>query len=166
MLQRCGGSCLGLLMLGLMTLALASCGGGGGGLGSLGGGGGGGGPTPLAISTTTLPNGEVGIAYNQSIVATGGTTPYTFTVFSGTLPSGLSLSVAGALTGTPSVAGTFNFTVRVVDTAVPTPASVTRSFALATISGHLRWPSTSRVVAPATPLRPSRPSQPASNSST
>jgi uncharacterized repeat protein (TIGR01451 family) len=43
-------------------------------------------------------------------------TPFTWTVDSGTLPPGLSLSSAGAIIGTPTAAGTFNFTLKVVDT--------------------------------------------------
>ncbi|HET7105785.1 MAG TPA: putative Ig domain-containing protein [Candidatus Acidoferrum sp.] len=58
----------------------------------------------LAISTTTLSNGVVGVAYNQTLVATGGTTPYTWTLTSGALPTNLQLNAAtGAITGTPTV---------------------------------------------------------------
>ena len=42
-------------------------------------------------------------------------TPFTWSVHSGTLPPGLSLSSAGAITGTPTAAGTFHFTLKVVD---------------------------------------------------
>jgi len=61
-------------------------------------------PPTLAISTTSLPNGQVGSAYNTTLAATGGAAPYTWTVISGTLPTGLTLTAAtGAITGTPTV---------------------------------------------------------------
>ena len=69
----------------------------------------------VAISTTTLVNGERGTAYNQTISATG-IAPVTFAVTSGNLPGGLSLdATTGAVTGTPSGAGSFTFTVRATD---------------------------------------------------
>ncbi len=60
--------------------------------------------TTLAISTNSLPGGQVGAAYSQTLVATGGTTPYTWTLTSGALPTNLQLNAAsGAITGTPTV---------------------------------------------------------------
>jgi hypothetical protein len=55
------------------------------------------------------------VAYSQTIMAGGGISPYTFSVFSGSLPAGLSLSTGGALSGTPTVFGSFTFTVRATD---------------------------------------------------
>jgi hypothetical protein len=74
---------------------------------------------PLAITTTTLADGTNGIAYGASLLATGGTTPYGWTLASGTLPTGLLLSASGAISGTPTVVGTFNFSVTVTDSASP-----------------------------------------------
>ncbi len=59
------------------------------------------------------PNGSVGNAYNHAFNATGNAGPYTYSPAGGPLPTGLTLSAAGALTGTPTTTGTFNFTVRV-----------------------------------------------------
>ena len=70
---------------------------------------------PITVNPASLPAGVVGTAYNQTISATGGTSPYTFHVTSGSLPNGISLSTAGALTGTPSAAGTFNFAITATD---------------------------------------------------
>jgi CSLREA domain-containing protein len=62
----------------------------------------------------TLPNGTAGTLYSQTLSASpGGGAPNTFAVTSGTLPTGLNLSNAGLLSGTPTVIGTFNFTVTV-----------------------------------------------------
>ncbi|HEX7154120.1 MAG TPA: ice-binding family protein [Thermoanaerobaculia bacterium] len=70
----------------------------------------------ITINPASLPNGSVGTPYNQVVSATGGTAPYTFSVSSGALPSGLLLNPAtGAITGSPTTAGTFNFTITAVD---------------------------------------------------
>lgn len=86
----------------------------------------------LSITTTqaTVPNAVVATAYSgASFQATGGVGPYTFNISSGTLPTGLSLSSAGVLAGTPTVAQTSNFTVRVMDSQ-STPATATKSFTI------------------------------------
>jgi putative cell wall-binding protein len=73
------------------------------------------GPTPIGtaptIATTSLSVGAVGTAYNQTLVA-GGDAPITWTVYSGSLPDGLTLSSGGIISGTPTTAGTFNFTIK------------------------------------------------------
>jgi autotransporter-associated beta strand protein len=69
----------------------------------------------LAISTTSLEAATVGTAYSASLAVTGGISPYTWTVASGALPAGLSLSEAGVISGTPLSSGTANFSVRVTD---------------------------------------------------
>jgi len=69
----------------------------------------------LAISAT-LPAASVGSTYSGSLTASGGTAPYTFTVVSGQLPQGLSLTDAtGAISGIPTASGSFNFGVSVSD---------------------------------------------------
>ncbi len=70
---------------------------------------------PLTINTC-LPNGPQGTPYSQTLAATGGIPPYTWS-WSGSPPSGLSLSSGGIVTGTPTVAGTYSFTVQVTDAA-------------------------------------------------
>ena len=71
---------------------------------------------PPSITTTTLPGGTVGQAYNQTLQATGGIGLLTWTISGGSLPALLSLSPAGVISGTPTNTGTTNFTVRVRDT--------------------------------------------------
>jgi hypothetical protein len=85
---------------------------------------------PLAVTTTSLADGSVGSAYSESLTATGGTTPYTWTVSVGTLPAGLSLGADGVISGTPATAGTSSFTVSVSDSATPA-ATATKALSLA-----------------------------------
>ena len=70
---------------------------------------------PLSITTTTLSGGRVGDAYTQNLVASGGATPYAWSLQSGSLPAGLTLNSAGSITGTPTTAGSATFTLRVTD---------------------------------------------------
>jgi uncharacterized repeat protein (TIGR02543 family) len=70
---------------------------------------------PPNITTVSLPNGTVGAAYNQTLAATGDT-PITWSVMSGSLPDGLSLT-AGVISGTPTASGTFTFTVKAENAA-------------------------------------------------
>ncbi|MGP0025939.1 MAG: beta strand repeat-containing protein, partial [Streptosporangiaceae bacterium] len=69
------------------------------------------------VSTTfsAPPAADVGGAYSYTLTAAGGTTPYTWSVNAGTLPPGLTLSSAGVLSGTPTTAGSYPFTVNVID---------------------------------------------------
>jgi hypothetical protein len=67
------------------------------------------------ITTTTLPGGTQGSAYSQTLAVTGGNPPLTWSLASGTLPTGLSLNSGGVISGTPTGSGTSNFTVQVSD---------------------------------------------------
>ena len=77
---------------------------------------------PLSITTSSpLPSGVPGTAYSAPpLVATGGTTPYNWSISSGSLPGGLTLApTTGAISGTPTTTGTFTFTVQVTDASSP-----------------------------------------------
>jgi hypothetical protein len=75
---------------------------------------------PLEITTTTLPGGTAGQPYTATVGATGGKAPYAWSLAAGSLPPGLGLSGStGALSGTPTTAGTYGFTVRVDDSGQP-----------------------------------------------
>jgi hypothetical protein len=78
----------------------------------------GGGPGPLTVvSASPLLVGTVGSAYSQSLIATGGTTPYVWSIVpgAGSLPAGLAINSSGIISGTPTAAGISNFTVQVSD---------------------------------------------------
>jgi uncharacterized protein (TIGR03437 family) len=88
---------------------------------------------PPAIATSSaLPQAFVGVAYSQTLTAAGGSAPYTWSVTSGALPGGLTLSGGGTISGTPTTAGSFSFTVQVRDSA---GATATKAFTLAVVAG-------------------------------
>jgi uncharacterized protein (TIGR03437 family) len=69
----------------------------------------------ITVNPTSLPGGTTGTVYSQNLTASGGAAPYVFSVSSGSLPTGLALAISGTLSGTPTAAGTFGFTVRTRD---------------------------------------------------
>jgi hypothetical protein len=70
----------------------------------------------LAITCNNPPTAHVGAAYSHTCPASGGTPPYTYSILSGALPTGLALNAAtGEISGTPTTKGTFSFTVQVTD---------------------------------------------------
>ncbi len=78
---------------------------------------------PLTVfSTSPLPAGSFGTAYGAALVAGGGTGPYTWTLTAGTLPTGVTLSPNGLLSGTPLTAGNFTASFLVTDSAAATVA--------------------------------------------
>jgi hypothetical protein len=88
-------------------------------------------PSKLVISTVSLPYGTAGAAYNTSIAASGGTTPYTYNATG--LPNGLSINhTTGAITGTPAVSaeGTSPVTATVTDSTQPTAQSATANLSV------------------------------------
>jgi len=87
-------------------------------------------PSQLTIVSASLPSATVGQAYNVTLQANGGISPYTWSITSGTLPSGLSLSASGDITGTPTAAsGPVNITVKVLDHSA-TVQSATRQLSI------------------------------------
>jgi hypothetical protein len=84
---------------------------------------------PLSITTSSpLPSGLAGSPYSVAFVANGGTGGNAWSVSSGSLPQNLALSAAGILAGTPTLGGSFSFTVRVADNTGQTAA---KAFTLA-----------------------------------
>jgi uncharacterized protein YjdB len=99
---------------------------------------------PLVITTSTFPTGVVNTAYSAALSTTGGTTPFNWSITAGGLPTGLTLNASsGAITGTPTAAGTFNFTVNVTDAGNPVQ-NVSKLFSI-TINAQATlvtlWPS-------------------------
>ena len=104
-------------------VSLYGCGGGGGGGSSM--------PPSLSVSTTALPDGQVGTPYSATLAASGGTPSYQWTLASGALPAGLSLTAStGGITGSPTAAVSSDpITVRVTDASSPAQSS-SRSLSL------------------------------------
>ncbi len=85
----------------------------------------------IGLSPATLANARVGAVYAATLTGVGGTAPYTFAVTAGSLPAGLSLSTAGAFSGTPTAGGVFSFTVTVTDaSAAPGPYTGSKAYTL------------------------------------
>jgi hypothetical protein len=90
---------------------------------------------PVSISTASLPHAAFHTAYSAQIMATGGQPAYSFQVISGALPQGLTLSSFGQITGsTTSNPGTYNFTVKVTDSAQPAQTA-TRALSITVVKG-------------------------------
>jgi Putative Ig domain len=103
---------------------------------------------PFSITTTNLPDATVGAPYPQKLAATDGTPPYTWSIVTGSLPAGLTLSAVGDISGTPTTAGPSSFSVTVTDSggsavsqalsiAVAPPFSVTTTALGGAIVGSL-----------------------------
>jgi hypothetical protein len=91
-------------------------------------------PPPLAIAGVTFPTGEVGISYPTILLAaSGGTPPYTWSIGSGALPGGLTLS-SSTISGTPTVAGPFPFTLNLADSAGGTASAAQSVTTVAALS--------------------------------
>jgi hypothetical protein len=71
----------------------------------------------LQITTSSLPQSTVGATYTQTLSASGGTPPFSWSVASGSLPPGLAVDSGGTINGTTSAAGSYTFTVKVSDSA-------------------------------------------------
>ncbi|NYZ61326.1 putative Ig domain-containing protein [Luteimonas sp. SJ-16] len=97
---------------------------------------------PVEVGPPTLPSAAVAAGYSQSIVASGGTGPYTFAVSAGALPAGLSLATNGTLAGTPTAGGSFTFTVTATDSSpVPGPFTASRAYSISVAPAVLVLPT-------------------------
>jgi Putative Ig domain len=107
----------------LITIFVAGCNGGGNTPPS----------NPVSITTTSLSQGTVNTSFSATLSATGGSGTYSWTVTSGNLPAGLTLSTSGQISGTPTTAGISSFTVQAADSETA-PQTGTQPLKL-TISG-------------------------------
>src|SRR5262249_38288571 len=74
--------------------------------------------SPLAVTTGSLGSAKVGLAYSQSVSASGGSAPYSWSIVSGSLPAGLQLNAAtGVISGMTGETGAAAFTVQVADSS-------------------------------------------------
>ncbi|WP_316790812.1 MBG domain-containing protein [Pedobacter frigoris] len=97
----------------------------------------------IAVAPTILPGFAIGTAYSQTLTASGGTAPYSYTITAGALPTGISLSTGGVLSGIPTSAGTFNFTIRATDAAGGSgPYSGSAAYSITIAAPSLSLPAT------------------------
>jgi hypothetical protein len=113
----------------------------------------------LTITTTGLTGATSGVTYSANMKASGGTTPYTWSMTSGSLPSGFSFNSGGSVSGTTTQTGQFTFTVKVSDSSSPVQVAtqaltltvssangggtgVQQSFFGADFNGSKVWPPT------------------------
>jgi len=86
---------------------------------------------PISItSPSILPTGTIGQSYSYQLQTSGGQPPIAYTITSGSLPPGLSLGLTGLISGTPTTAGTFSFTVRATDSCKAGMQSTQKAFSL------------------------------------
>lgn len=85
---------------------------------------------PLTVTTASLASATAGTAYSATLQGTGGTTPYSWSLSSGTLPIGLSLQSSGLISGTTNQTGQFNITIQAIDSSSPNK-SATKALTLA-----------------------------------
>ena len=77
-------------------------------------------PATLTMTSTASATTQIGQAYSQTNVASGGTTPYSYALSSGTLPAGTTLNAStGTVSGTPTTAGSFSYSIRATDSGSP-----------------------------------------------
>jgi hypothetical protein len=92
---------------------------------------------PLGIVTTSpMGTGTTGSAYSRQLIASGGSTPYAWSLVSGSLPDGLTMASGGIISGTPSTTGQFDFTVRVTDSKSATADKALSLTVIAPASGY------------------------------
>ncbi len=95
---------------------------------------------PPVITTTALPAGLVGAPYSQTLAAAGGSPPLFWLLLSGSFPPGLTLTGAGAISGAPTTAGTYNFTIQLSDSG---GAAITAVFTITITASPLAITTTS-----------------------
>ena len=101
-------------------------------------------PLALTVNTTVLPGGSLAVPYSATVTAKGGTLQYSWSIVSGTLPAGLVLNPGtGAISGTPTASDTFNFGIKVTDSASPAGTSTQALSITVTVPTNLTiWPGT------------------------
>src|ERR1700677_4516936 len=108
----------------------------------------------FVFSPATVPDGLYGSPYSsQTLTVTGGMPPFSFSISSGRLPAGMTLSPGGVLSGTPTVAGTYTFTVKAKNNFPgPGPHSGTKDYTLTVDPAALTITADNLTMSPGGPL--------------
>jgi mono/diheme cytochrome c family protein len=99
----------------LTAMTLTGCGSNGGSSSDNGSG-----SSSVAVKNAALPVGTQNASYNTFLGVSGGKAPYTWSIVTGSLPAGLTLSTAGNITGTPTALGSYTVVFKVTDSSTPT----------------------------------------------
>jgi large repetitive protein len=86
--------------------------------------------SPLTVTPATLPAPAISSSYNQILSTAGGVAPYSYSISSGSLPTGMSLSSSGVFSGTPTASGPFSATIAIQDSTTPTALTTSKTYAL------------------------------------
>ena len=90
--------------------------------------------SPLKITTTSINEAVTGVRFSQTVQAVGGTGPYQWSITSGSLPAGLTLSQdTGTISGTAVTTGTSTFTISVTDSDTPTAHTASLSTSISVV---------------------------------
>jgi large repetitive protein len=90
---------------------------------------------PMVLGPASLPNGSISTPYSAQLTVTNGYPSYTFSVTSGSMPPGIGMnSLLGIIGGTPTTAGTYNFTITATDSSI-VPKSAQQSYSVTIASG-------------------------------
>jgi hypothetical protein len=81
-------------------------------------------PRRLRITTASLPAAVLNNPYSQQLKAQGGVGPYDWSIASGSLPPGISLTSSGLISGKPASVGTYLFTIQVMDSKTSARAEI------------------------------------------
>ena len=85
--------------------------------------------SPITVTPASLSNPAIGVSYSQTLSATGGVPPYTYSLASGDLPTGLNL-LGNTISGTPTASGSFTLGVQVTDSSTPTALTYTKTYGM------------------------------------
>jgi len=94
-------------------------------------------PVPLTINTSSLSGATNGTTYSNLLQASGGTGTYTWSITSGALPAGLTLSPSGRISGKPTATGTATFSITATDSAQPTAQTASVPLSLVVVAAAI-----------------------------
>jgi len=90
----------------------------------------------VSPSTASLPSGNLYSSYSTTLSTIGGNAPYNYSISSGSLPAGLTLSSSGTISGTPTTPGNYSFTISVSDSTTPVALTTTVTYSISILAAN------------------------------